>query len=92
MELSMVQRRAVTNRLATKYRQASRSEKSEVLDQIAPLTGWHRDHCRAELRPAGRIRVAPPRKARQLMYSSRIIWDLVIKRLATQGLKQETET
>ncbi len=39
MELSMVQRRAVTNRLATKYRQATRSEKSVILDQLVELTG-----------------------------------------------------
>jgi hypothetical protein len=57
MELSMVQRRAVTNQMATKYRQASRSEKSVVLDQFVELTGWHRGWARAQLRQAGTIRV-----------------------------------
>ena len=56
MELSMVERRAVTNRLATKYRQASRPEKSRILDDLVELTGRRRDHARTQLRQAGAVR------------------------------------
>ncbi len=58
MELSMGERRAVTNRLATKHRQATRPEKSRILEDLVELTGWHRDHARAQLSESGTVRLA----------------------------------
>lgn len=69
----MAQGHAVTNRMAAKYRQATRSERSVMLDQLVELTGWDRDHARAELRHAGTVRVVAPRKARTPTCSARVV-------------------
>jgi len=69
----MGERKAVTNKMAAAYRRGTRPEKSAVLDQLTELTGWHRDHARAQLREMGEIRVVRVRKARTPLYSARVV-------------------
>jgi hypothetical protein len=73
MELSVGERRAVTNKMAAAYRRGTKAEKKAILDQIVQLTGWHRDHARARLRSAGEIRVVRVRSPRPPLYSPRVI-------------------
>jgi Integrase core domain len=73
MELSVRERRAVTNKMAAAYRRGTKAEKKAILDQIVQLTGWHRDHARARLRSAGEIRVVRVRSPRPPVYSPRVI-------------------
>src|SRR3954471_24760994 len=87
MELDLATRRRVTATMVRKYAQASKREKSAILDHLCEVTGWHRDHARKAMRAAlGRLEagldpaVAADRKPRApaLKYDQRVIDALVV--------------
>jgi hypothetical protein len=49
MGLTLVERRAVTETTAMRYRQASKCGKTKILDELCAITGWHRSHARKAL-------------------------------------------
>jgi hypothetical protein len=52
MELELAVRRRITAAMVKKYRKSSTAEKSQILDHLCEVTGWHRDHAGKALRRA----------------------------------------
>lgn len=63
MELELAQRKAILASQVKKWPKATKQEKSEILDAICQVTGWHRDHARKMIRQqaAGQERAAQRR-------------------------------
>lgn len=52
MELTLLQRKAITKAQLAKWPKATKSEKTAILDAVCGVTGWHRDHARKAIRVA----------------------------------------
>lgn len=69
----MATRKAITKAQALRYRSGSRAVKSEILDMLCEVTGFHRDYARRALRSALTLRVVRPRVPRAPKYDGKVV-------------------
>lgn len=78
MGLSMVERKAVTKQMRTRYAKATKTQKGLMLDELCELTGWTRRHARRALHaPAATSRSRAPRPriyGEDVLVPLRIVW------------------
>jgi hypothetical protein len=73
MELTMVARKEINKTQAVRYRNGSKTEKSDILDTVCEVTGYHRDYARRALRAALIPRVSAPRAPRPPKYGAKVV-------------------
>ena len=73
MELTTATRKTITKAQAVRYRNGSRAVKSEILDVVCAVTGYHRDYARRALRLALTPRVVKARARRSPKYDSEVV-------------------
>lgn len=68
MELNLAARQAITRNQIVKWPKATKTEKTDILNAVCSITGWHRDHARKAIRHAVALHAAGeltrPRKPR----------------------------
>jgi transposase InsO family protein len=78
MGLTLTERRAVTDTIATRYLQADKRTKSFILDELCATTGWHRSHARKALTTALLPKLVRPRRPRPPTYGPEVIAALTV--------------
>ncbi|MET8844003.1 hypothetical protein ABZW67_28385 [Streptomyces rubiginosohelvolus] len=70
---TLAERKAVADTVATRYAQAGKQEKSEILDQVCAVTGWHRSHARKALLRVARPQAARPPRTGRTKYDADVV-------------------
>ena len=78
----MATRKAITKAQLAKWPKATKSEKTEILDAVCAVTGWHRDHARKAIR-AGLAELTqgprPPRQRSPVVTYGQDVIDLLVR-------------